>query len=346
MTASFLFEALLAVTLQLSVLLPLAVWLEQTIAQERRDRYWYTVHLVALAIIAQALVFPHPRWTSLPSLLSPGELPAWQGVWSWCAPLFLGTVAAGVCFRAVLTILAAAQSWRGSQRATDLAELTHAIRQQFPNSVFAKRKGVVRLANGRTSSHCWRWQRPVIVLSRRAGELPEAYQWIVVRHELAHLDADHPLHVFVQRCVEATLWFHPLVWWTSREADLAREVHCDRAVAEADSTTYLSALLLLADPSGSSAALAFAREDSLFRRRLAECNKKASPSRFGRLALPLLSATAILLAVTAWPPWNPQASARAQWSPWPAWSAAALSICGVAARDYEVDAHRLRRHHP
>ncbi len=351
MTASFLFEALLAVTLQVSVLLPLAVWLERTIAPCRRDRFWYAAHLSVLGICALALVFPHPRWTSLPSLVRPEALPVWQGAWNWCAESMVWIFAAGVCFRAILTIFAAAQSWRGSQRATDLPELTQAIRQQFPNSVFAQRNGVVRLANGRTGSHCWRWQTPVIVISRRARELPEAHQLMVVRHELSHLDADHPLHVFVQRCVEALLWFHPAVWWASREAELAREMHCDAAVNEADFATYLSALLQLAEPNRDRAgfphsALAFARGESLLRRRLAACSRTASPARFGKTATLLLPMAAVLLAVIVWPPLNPQASARAHWSPWPAWSATALQTFGVTARDYEIDAHRLRRHHP
>ena len=41
--------------------------------------------------------------------------------------------------------------------------------------------------------------------------------------------ANHPLQLFLQRIVEILFWFHPLIWWASRQAAWSREFHCDAA---------------------------------------------------------------------------------------------------------------------
>ncbi len=56
-----------------------------------------------------------------------------------------------------------------------------------------------------------------------------------------------------------------------------------------------------------------------------------------------LAATA-LLCLSIWLPVNPRASRRAEWSPWPRWSARSLNAIGIDVRDYEVDGHRLDGH--
>lgn len=350
MTSSLLFEALLAVTLQVSVLLALAAWLERSTSPARRDRLWHIAHCLVLVLFTQAVVLPHLRWNTLPNLVEPAALPAWQDAWSWTANQCLGIFAVGAAIHLVITAVAAIRSWRGLRAATVLPELTRELQQQFPESVFARRRGAVRRALGRTGAHCWRWQQPVIVLSGRALELPEEARRMILRHELAHLEAGHPLHVFVQRLVQTLFWFHPLVWWTSRRADLAREVHCDAPLSEADAMTYLEALLALSQPCRGEpllppSALAFAREGSLLQQRLAALSRRDPAPQFSRWSAPALMLAAVLLAALLWPPLNPQASARTRWSPWPAWSAAALQNLGVPARDFEVDSHRLREHH-
>jgi bla regulator protein BlaR1 len=346
----FLFESLLAVSVQVAMLLLVAAWFERRTATHHRDRLWYVAHASALCVVLQSLLLPHLRWTSLPRWVSVDSLDAWQQAWGVLARPVVWLVLAGIAMRAAFVVIASLRSRRSLRDALELPELTQALRAEFPQSVFARRKGVVRLANGRVGSHCWHWQRPVIVLSRRALELSHDCQRMILRHELAHLEAGHPLQVFVERCVGALLWFHPLVWWSTRRAELAREVHCDAPLNAADAETYLSALLALTQPAGdrgptARAALAFSRDRSMLQERLAAFSERGIPSRLGRLAAPVLVATTILLGLLAWPPVNPQASTRSTWSPWPTWTATALQCVGVTARDYETDAHRLRRHH-
>jgi beta-lactamase regulating signal transducer with metallopeptidase domain len=346
----FLLESLLAVSAQVTVLFLAAAWFERRTDVRDRDRLWRVAHALALLAILQSLLLPHLRWTSLSRWISVDSLGSWQQTWSALARPVVWLVLAGIAVRVASVVLASFQSRRSLLHSAELPEMTQALRAEFPHGVFARRQGVVRLANGRVGSHCWHWQRPVIVLSRRALELSQDCQRMILRHEHAHLDAGHPLHLFVERCVGALLWFHPLVWWSSRRAELAREMHCDAPLNAADAATYLSALLALAQSEGdrtssAPAALAFARDRSLLQERLAAFSQPAIRSRFARFAVPVLVATTILLGLFAWPPVNPLASARSTWSPWPAWTASALQSVGVTARDYETDAHRLRRHH-
>ena len=53
---------------------------------------------------------------------------------------------------------------------------------------------------------------------------------------------------------------------------------------------------------------------------------------------------AIAAMLLLWIPVDVAASTRSAWSPWPTWSARVLQAVGVAARDYEIDGHRLRPH--
>jgi bla regulator protein BlaR1 len=350
MTESFLLESLLAVSVQVTILILIAAWFERRTAAHRRDRLWHVAHVLALCVILQSLLLPHLRWSSPPRLVAAEWLASWQVAWSALAGPIVWIVLAGIVIRTVFVVVASLRSRRSLHNSVELPELTQAVRAEYPQSVFTRRHGVVRLANGRAGSHCWHWQSPVIVLSRRARELPHDCQRMILRHELAHLEAGHPLRVFVERCVGALLWFHPLVWWSARRAELAREAHCDAPLNSAEASTYLSALLALTQPAADDAlavqlGLAFSRDRSLLQQRLALLTETTIPSPFGRRAAPILVAMTILLGLLAWPPVNPQASARSSWSPWPTWTASALQCVGVSARDYETDAHRLRRHH-
>lgn len=347
MTGSILFESLVSVSIQVTALLLATAWFERRTAAHCRDRLWHLAHTLALIAILQAFLLPHVRW---PRLVSADTLTAWQEPWGAFTRPVVWFVLAGITIRAVFVVISSLRSRRSLRDALELPELTKTLRAEFPQSLFARRKGVVRLANGRVGSHCWHWHRPVIVLSRSALELSDDCQRMILRHELAHLEAGHPLQVFIERCVGALLWFHPLGWWSARRAELAREVHCDAPLNAADSATYLSALLGLTQPASDEAtnarsALAFSRNRSMLRERLAAFSERVVPSRLGRFAAPALIALTILLGLLAWPPINPQASARSRWSPWPTWTASALKSVGVSVRDYEPDAHRLRRHH-
>lgn len=350
MTAGFLLEALLAVSIQASVLLLMAGRWERRLPPASRDRLWHAAQLLVVALLLLALLLPHLRWTTLPRWVSAESLPAWQRAWDAVARPLVAVLLAGGAVHIARMAWASFQTRRMLRGAKELPEFSALLHQQYPASDFARRAGVVRLANGRVGPHCWHWQRPVIVLSRRTLALSTESQRMILRHELAHLEAGHPLQAFVQRCLEAVLWFHPLIWWSSRRAELAREMRCDAPLNAEDAETYLSALLAMTqrpeeEREQHPLPIAFSRNQSLLKDRLAAFSEPLAASRAGRFAVPGLLALAIALSVFGWPPVNPHASTRTAWSPWPEWSATALKSIGLMARDYETDAHRLQRHH-
>jgi HEAT repeat protein/beta-lactamase regulating signal transducer with metallopeptidase domain len=90
------------------------------------------------------------------------------------------------------------------------------------------------------------WLRPVILLPAGAltGLTPQQLEAIIA-HELAHIRRHDYLINLLQSVLETLLFYHPAVWWVSRQIRQERE-HCcdDLAVAVCgDALTYARALL-------------------------------------------------------------------------------------------------------
>jgi beta-lactamase regulating signal transducer with metallopeptidase domain len=92
------------------------------------------------------------------------------------------------------------------------------------------------------------WLRPVILLPASALTGLTAQQLeAIIAHELAHIRRHDYLFNLLQAVVETLLFYHPAVWWVSRQIRQERE-HCcdDLAVAVCgDALTYARALLEL-----------------------------------------------------------------------------------------------------
>jgi beta-lactamase regulating signal transducer with metallopeptidase domain len=73
--------------------------------------------------------------------------------------------------------------------------------------------------------------RPVILLPPAvlAGWSPQQVEMVLL-HELAHVRRWDNLVNLLQRIVESLLFFHPAVWWLSRQVRLERECACDDVV--------------------------------------------------------------------------------------------------------------------
>jgi len=92
------------------------------------------------------------------------------------------------------------------------------------------------------------WLRPVLLLpaASLAGLTPQQLE-AVLAHELAHIRRhDYLVNVF-QNLVEALLFYHPAVWWTSARIRYERELCCDDVAVEVcgDPVCYARALTLL-----------------------------------------------------------------------------------------------------
>lgn len=73
--------------------------------------------------------------------------------------------------------------------------------------------------------------RPMLVLPRSLVEKSDAAQLRpVILHELVHADRRDTLAAAVACLVRAVWWFHPLVWWATREADRLTERCVDMTI--------------------------------------------------------------------------------------------------------------------
>lgn len=92
------------------------------------------------------------------------------------------------------------------------------------------------------------WLRPVLLVpvSAATGLTPQQLE-VLLAHELAHIRR-HDYGVNLLQCVvETLLFYHPAVWWVSRQVREEREDCCDDAAVAvcADPRAYASALLEL-----------------------------------------------------------------------------------------------------
>lgn len=89
------------------------------------------------------------------------------------------------------------------------------------------------------------WLRPVILFpaSALAGLTPEQLEAILA-HELAHIRRHDYLVNLLQTVIETLLFYHPAVWWVSRQIRAERENCCDDMAVAAcgDALVYARAL--------------------------------------------------------------------------------------------------------
>jgi len=87
--------------------------------------------------------------------------------------------------------------------------------------------------------------RPVVLVnvSLISGLTPQQLQQILV-HELAHIYRFDPVTQLLQRVVESVLFFHPGIWWISREVSHLRELCCDDLAAQTSTPVEFADTLL------------------------------------------------------------------------------------------------------
>lgn len=89
------------------------------------------------------------------------------------------------------------------------------------------------------------WLKPMILLpaSMLTGYSTAQVESILA-HELAHVRRHDYLISVVQTCIETVLFYHPAVWWVSKQIRIEREQCCDdlAVAASANKLVYLQAL--------------------------------------------------------------------------------------------------------
>jgi bla regulator protein BlaR1 len=345
-------ETIGSLTLQITLMIGVVTWITcHRQAAAAADWTWSTLHGCILLVTGAAFLLPHLRPITWAALCISSESVATQKAIDLGGQFLFWLWAGGV---GVMLAALAAGMWRASKLVRDSRPDTRLTRLLLESKAAAL--GVplspieVRVSTVCVSPFCWQLHSPTIVVPDLLLDFPIGEQRAVLNHELVHLAAQHPLCLFLQRIVEAIFWFHPLVWWASRQAAAAREFRCDaQAVASRQEVAvYLQSLLRLIEariptPAALPAGLGFLGDASLLSRR-ADVLAETLGQRIERIRKVPTLATLMLVSLACvglWLPLNPHASRRASWSPWPAWSARVLNASGIEVRDYEVDGHRL-----
>ena len=92
--------------------------------------------------------------------------------------------------------------------------------------------------------------KPMVLLPFSiATQLTPAQLETVITHELAHIKRGDHVVLLLQRVIEAILFFHPAVWWISRQIDSSREHCCDDLVLKtgAEPTDYAESLVIFSE---------------------------------------------------------------------------------------------------
>ena len=347
------FQIIISLSLQATLLTALACAIERRCnAAQVKARIWSCYYLGLLGLLAAGLLAPRAYWFNPWQRLDNQDLMRVVSFEQSAASLLLAAWLAGLVYFAIRWIVQFVQLHRflrSCRTATpDEKRLLRAA--AAPNELLesAGRPVEFRICPEELGPFCYQLHQPAVYLppSLMAGSPSELRH--VLQHELTHLQTQHPLQVFTQRVVQTALWFVPAVWIAGRRAGLAREFVCDDAAVDhgASPASYLRTLLrYAAQPSHCGATLAIARSSSELRVRAQRLARPESiaPRRLASWA-PSIVLLGALAASQAWLPTNPLASPKTNYSPWPAWSAAALHAFDVSVRDFDQFDSRLQIH--
>jgi beta-lactamase regulating signal transducer with metallopeptidase domain len=132
--------------------------------------------------------------------------------------------------------------------------------------------------------------QPVVVFPPRAlRRLSAAELELIIAHELTHIRRRDPIVNFVQVMLECLLFFHPGVWWLSRQIRADREHCCDESVVRTlgQPLVYARALTRLEELRRH--RLALAASGGALLARVRHITTVASPTpRFGRVAFAIV----------------------------------------------------------
>lgn len=77
------------------------------------------------------------------------------------------------------------------------------------------------------------WWKPIVLVpASLASRMPPDYIEALLAHELAHIKRHDYLVNLIQSFIEAVLFFHPVVWWLSKQIRIERENIADDLAAE------------------------------------------------------------------------------------------------------------------
>jgi hypothetical protein len=318
-----------------------------------RCRLWTTCFWLLLALSLVGVLLPHWRPLRVAAVLEPADIVR-VGRWEQLAGSFawiMWLVGAIVSLLLLIAGLIAAKIRLRTCERVNPHELGDIGRfndgDQLRSVQFVRGDGIA-------SPGCWQTQIPTILLPNAFFQMDPGQRRFIILHELEHLRGGHSLQVVLGRLAAVVFWFHPAVWWATRQAALAREYACDeRCVRDRhEILEYLRSLLVMAEGirnAGRSYCLHFAWGPTVISRRtqrlmwLAQRSHSSWDRHFFRDVWSQIVLCGFGLTLAAvWLPTNVFASPRSNWTPWPTWTAGALHDVGVTVRDHEIYDRRIR----
>lgn len=210
-----------------------------------------------LLVAAQLSLVPLFVWTFVRELgaagaaAPPASLVLASGAPAASQELMAWTVAAWGCgLASMLARLArGVQSLAGlRRRAEPLGGAWQELAARGAARLGIRRRVALREAAGVDSPLALGWLKPVILMPLGwAAQLPPRVVEAAILHELVHIRRhDFPVNV-AQHAVESLFFYHPGVWWLSRQVRQDRELCCDERVvaAHVEPLEYAGALVAL-----------------------------------------------------------------------------------------------------
>jgi len=115
--------------------------------------------------------------------------------------------------------------------------------QRLQLQVAVKRNVKLKISSMHRSPVLLGFFHPVVLLpAGKQGEMAETEA--ILRHELAHVRRRDDWVNLAQHLIQALLFFHPAVWWISRQLSIQREIACDDYVLQQGGRPRAYALLL------------------------------------------------------------------------------------------------------
>jgi TonB family protein len=148
------------------------------------------------------------------------------------------------------------------------------------------------------------WIRPAILLPAAVlAGMPAAHLDAILAHELAHIRRSDFLVNVLQSAAEVLLFYHPAVWWVSRQIRVERELCADdlAVTISGDRVTYAAALTSLESLRTEPLAIAMVSGDDLLTRvrRLLEPDVPANFSLRPRISGGFAMTVAMMLLLFA-----------------------------------------------
>ena len=177
-------------------------------------------------------------WTERLASLLDRSLPLVLVVWASGVAFFVGRLGVG-------TMAARRMKWRATKPVA--AELQVAFRNLCSRLGVSRTVVLLHSALVQVPTVIG-WMRPVILIpmSALSGLSMEQLEALLA-HELAHIRRHDYFVLMVQSVVETLLFYHPAVWWVSKQVRLERESCCDEVAVgvSGDELGYARALSFL-----------------------------------------------------------------------------------------------------